>query len=583
LRDGRRREAPLADINNREQLEAWLQTQPHEVSVALAARAALRVLPLVQEALSGGYKDIRIVLPVFRALAFSWVAAKYPAGASRFSAPPAGDLSVFGTARAASNAATAAFGVVRVITGSHSSIASVFPFAVDAIGSGRTATDGINFYSVSLPASTSDTVAFWSAVSDDATRVEKGVAAFDIAGSPLWQRERLHYQSGSQPMVELVKEPPDRLRSLWLELRAALVAANDKWGVWTDWYDQRLEGRVRNEERELAYVRVEETLWSQGPAVVNAEIIRLADLRLGVLAATEAPDIAAFTGTVGWPEPSSEPGPVLQVTERGLEIISQPIGTDFDETLQKALHDRLRHLLSTLRETTARVANAHPALDHLVSEYLDLIAQPFDQLDIASLWAVGTGLLAFRVAFANQPSGTMTEPLEPHHLALLQQAAEIHGGFILGFPKGRELTERADQTRLSPEIMAQIEPPARRILEELARAQNFVETRTRKFLAVIDESLIVHGWPTARIGHAAYVVTRNSLIAVGKYLLLANLACAAILGKPILPTLNLDAHTSQLIVEFLMNNAQDVLSFAEPFPDLRNWIGFLIDHIDQEK
>jgi len=229
------------------------------------------------------------------------------------------------------------------------------------------------------------------------------------------------------------------------------------------------------------------------------------------------------------------------------------------------------------------VANAHPALDHIISEYSDLIARPFDQLDVASLWAVGTGLLAFRAAFTNQPSGTMTEPLEPGHLAMLQQAAEMHGGFILGFPKGWELTERADRTRLSPEIIAQIAPPARRILEGLARANDFVESRTRKFFAAVDESLIVHGWGTARIGHAIYVTTRNSIIALGKYLILANIGCAAILGKPILPALDLDAHTSQLIVEFVMHHAQEVLSFAEPFPELRNWIGFVIDHIDREK
>jgi hypothetical protein len=44
------------------------------------------------------------------------------------------------------------------------------------------------------------------------------------------------------------------------------------WQVWTIWYDDRLDGRVRDEERELAYVRIEEALWDQGPAIINAEI-----------------------------------------------------------------------------------------------------------------------------------------------------------------------------------------------------------------------------------------------------------------------------------------------------------------------
>jgi hypothetical protein len=44
--------------------------------------------------------------------------------------------------------------------------------------------------------------------------------------------------------------------------------------VWTEWYDDRLAGHVRDEERELAYVRIEEALWNQGPATVNAEIKR---------------------------------------------------------------------------------------------------------------------------------------------------------------------------------------------------------------------------------------------------------------------------------------------------------------------
>ena len=40
----------MADIRNRSQFEAWLGKQPREVAVALAARVALRVLPIVETA-----------------------------------------------------------------------------------------------------------------------------------------------------------------------------------------------------------------------------------------------------------------------------------------------------------------------------------------------------------------------------------------------------------------------------------------------------------------------------------------------------------------------------------------------------
>jgi hypothetical protein len=97
--------------------------------------------------------------------------------------------------------------------------------------------------------------AIWATVSTDATWVNEGAAASDIAGSPLWPQGQ-----------------PKRIRSLWQEMKETLHAAKQDWQVWTIWYDDRLEGNVRDEEHELAYVRIEEALWEQGPAIVNAEI-----------------------------------------------------------------------------------------------------------------------------------------------------------------------------------------------------------------------------------------------------------------------------------------------------------------------
>jgi hypothetical protein len=93
-------------------------------------------------------------------------------------------------------------------------------------------------------------------VSLDATRVEEGAEVSDIAGSPLWPQGQ-----------------PDKFQRLWQEMKVTLHAAEQDWQVWTIWYDDRLTGYpFREEERELAYVRIDEPLWAKGPAIVNAVI-----------------------------------------------------------------------------------------------------------------------------------------------------------------------------------------------------------------------------------------------------------------------------------------------------------------------
>jgi hypothetical protein len=201
---------------------------------------ALRVLPAVSlESKEANYLDA-LVSPVFRATGVAFAAATYPAQATKLSvsAHAAAVATRVPSAGAAHRAAVA-------VNNSNSSTASA------------TAAAAASAAERAIPADAR--AAFWSAVSSDATLLKEGAAASDIAGSPLWP----------QP-----KGQPDQLQSLWQEMKAVLLAAGQDWQVWTNWYDDRLAGRVRDEERELAYVRVEEALWTQGPAIVNAEIKR---------------------------------------------------------------------------------------------------------------------------------------------------------------------------------------------------------------------------------------------------------------------------------------------------------------------
>jgi hypothetical protein len=153
-----------------------------------------------------------------------------------------------------------------------------------------------------------DPSAFWSAVSADATSWEQDKTGADIAGLPLW--------SDGQP---------DQLESLWQDLRETLLGLKQEWllliqqnwKVWTSWYEDRLKGRVREEEHELVYVRIGDDLWNQGPAIVNAEIKRQMEGSLLIQETAEADD-SVTAEVVRRTDELGPHGPVVQLSARSM-------------------------------------------------------------------------------------------------------------------------------------------------------------------------------------------------------------------------------------------------------------------------
>lgn len=438
---------------------AWLRKQPRDEAVAFAARAALRVLPMVLKARGIGYDGdqfFSITLAVFRASAIAWARAIYPIRGREFAA-------------AAAKASYAASVASQVASEGFSYRGRVAPRPAPAASkAARAAASAVDASTTDSVLATADLAvdatfeadavdAFWSAVSVDATRVEEGHTAAVIAGLPLWPQGQ-----------------PDQLQSLWNEMEAALLAAKENWDVWINWYRARLEGRVREEESEIAFVRVEETLWEQGPAAVNAKIIRLAELepphgtvQLEALSQVVASGGAAIS--VAEPMPPSKPSRKTKRTLPGLDIPPQrpaalePVWSKGKLVLPskptrtggdiKALSSAIKVLRAELIELADDAESEQSNFDKRVVPYLRRIGEriPDHRPSQEELFR-----LAHMKEFLEAYSNTAKEQW-PNHLATRFHTLVLHfDRTVRQFPKWREFVRNAQQDGLTAEQATEV-------------------------------------------------------------------------------------------------------------------------------
>jgi Leucine-rich repeat (LRR) protein len=286
------------------------------------------------------------------------------------------------------------------------------------------------------------------------------------------------------------------------------------------------------------------------------------------------------------PEPELEAGPDFQITNGRFDLTGVPEERPFDVRTQETLLQLLRRQVSLLQAENVKIGNQHPLLVRTVDEYARILLRPLNEIEVVNLWAVGNGLMAQALAFERQDAHrTISEPLEPLHLGLLVEISRLHGGFVLGFPTGVSLTHRADMARVTPEAVQAIKQPTSDILSSLAKQRRLVSDRVRGLADSLDGALISASWGAARVGHTSYVTLRNFLIEAGKTILAANNASSTFAGGIMLAgaiqASGLTAEAAAQLLEFLRSNTADILSFVAPFPELRAWVGWIIDHIDE--
>jgi hypothetical protein len=250
----------MVDFGNPDELRRWLPAQPRELGIALAARSTLGVLPMIglQSATVGTGPLLRSdtfnIQTCFRCLSTAWIAF----------GPNLGDRRLPIRVRARSAAAvTPQIGTLFTTPAASAARRSAAEAARFVASTGQSSSESLV---------NAITAAYLTEPFPDLSKPRPNACASALAGDLEFVANRDASLLSDIPLW--LNRPPAWAEPRWRDLKIALTNAQQDWQVWTTWYDDRLDGRIRSAEREVAYVDVANELWARGPDAVNAEIIR---------------------------------------------------------------------------------------------------------------------------------------------------------------------------------------------------------------------------------------------------------------------------------------------------------------------
>lgn len=269
-------------FDNPEDFARWLERRPAAWAQALAARAALRVLPLAAAGTAVRPDDDRSMLAVFRATLISWAAGKYPshdmsaaaAAATTYAAADAADAATDAATAAATFAAAYAVNAADAATTTDAAAATTFA-ATYAAANAATAAGSATYAAATTYAAAANTAArsaaVWASVSRDADWLAANTAG-RLIDQPLWLedvREDARYRANLPPWARRALEG----------FADSEFASQHNFGPWIAWYRALLPNNrdvaPRNYFGESVTVKMAtqpDDWWERPVAEVNADI-----------------------------------------------------------------------------------------------------------------------------------------------------------------------------------------------------------------------------------------------------------------------------------------------------------------------
>jgi hypothetical protein len=383
----------------------------------LATRATLRVLPLLatdRDRLGDAAKS-KFVLAIFRALAVAWARTQYPSVVERqWSVAAARDVSTYspGSGPAARSVGSAA---------TEAAFASGSAGPRVAVSRGSRAVIQVKEAVRAAARDDASEVIIEHANSGDISDIVPGVRPDQIAQIELWPG----------------RDPPPFIREQWEALKEGLRFANEGWDVWIDWYEARLDGRLRSQEVDLAYVQfIRNVLPTASAWEANSEIKRLINLHTPKFPA-DVPPIESI------PE-QERTGTRFGVDAQGrIDVVQISPATD---DLQRFHYDEMRHKAQALAALGQMLGDvALPA-----NRILEALPERMEDASVDKLWSRANTLLRRHDAHVRTIENNLgPDPARLHALvaANLGDLVDSFNVYVLGDPRALEF----DSARLGPQ------------------------------------------------------------------------------------------------------------------------------------
>ncbi len=340
--------AQQAGFNTRESVEAWLKDKPHGLSSAIAARAALRILPLIFRALVGdesrpAVEAKRAVLFTIRSAFLAWAATRHAKEIERAPIALTAALAVRlttesnignSTTYAAASASASVAGdpsvdkKVETIAFINATTASL---AAAAASHGANAASEVGGHDV-----------FWKAIAAD-IRWSDDNQDDDLIRQPLWLIDVITGTEFKANFPLWVRTPFDAFAK-------SPLGRNTRWSVWLRWYRGILPNgpsvephSVFGAKADIGIATQGNEFWDRDPDVVMSDVANISAGGAVVIAtssqtrgSSESPTSVprALLDEVSVPsEKSSEPAPseTTPPTEEEPRQLTETVGIHSDE------------------------------------------------------------------------------------------------------------------------------------------------------------------------------------------------------------------------------------------------------------